>query len=157
MKRKEEKVSKRIRGYRNVAKNTSETGEVPVVLKLDELLHNCKVVDDYLASNKDPEFSYAINLIKRGTCFVAIKKDGTIKFYPSRFVGYIDNSMSKHDNNTRKDGRVTNPAISIILKAEPTSNSALDSAYKNYCIKLGFEPREKGSFGVERKFWEIEQ
>lgn len=129
---------------------------IPTITSMDQLLDNCRVLDEYIASKKDPEYSYALNLIKRGTCFVAIQTDGEYKFYPSRFVGYQDNSMSKHENNEWKDGKETNPAIGSVLGVgAPIPNAALEASYKEYCRKLGFEAKDKGAFGVEHKYWEI--
>ena len=102
----------------------------------------------------DPEYSYAIDLIKRGTCFVAVKQgDNEYLFYPSRFIGYENNTMNKHMNNACKDGRETNSAIFEIIGYKPSENKELEAAYKNYCDRFGFVARDKGSFGVARKYW----
>ena len=131
---------------------------IPTITTLDELWSNCNLLDTYVNSKKDPEYSFALNLIKRGTCFVAIEKAGAYRFYPSRFVGYQENSMAKHENNEWKDGKETNPAIGCLLGiGAPVDNVKLDEIYKEYCRALGFEPQEKGAFGVEHKFWEIHE
>ncbi len=128
--------------------------DVPPIKTLDELLDNCAILDEYVASRKDPEYSFALGLIKRGTCFVVLESDDVLRFYPSRFVGYQENSMSKHECNGSKDGRVTNPAISQILNSKgPEPDTKLDALYKEYCKALGFEPNDKGTFGVDHKFW----
>jgi len=75
------------------------------------------------------------------------------KFYPSRFLGYVDNNMDAHVNNDDKDGRKTNPKISVILGTKPVFNLELEEAYVRYCEQLGFKANKKGSFGVERKYW----
>jgi len=87
---------------------------------------------------------------------VAVRDYGTYKFYPSRFIGYLDNSMDAHLSNVEKDGKETNPAISKILGGKPLSNPIFNQEYAKYCETLGFVPRDKGSFGTERKFWAIE-
>ena len=76
-------------------------------------------------------------------------------FAPSRLIGYVDNNFEKHAANEEKDGRDTNPAISVILGSDPLANAELEQAYQEYCRTLGFEPNERGSFGVERKFWDL--
>jgi len=106
-----------------------------------------------LDSRKDPEYSFAINLVKKGTCFVVIKINGSFKFYPSRFIGYDSNSMDAHLDNVHRDGRETNPAISEILGITPVPNYEMDKLYKDYCQTLGFTSNDKGAFGVERKYW----
>ncbi|MGM9529181.1 MAG: hypothetical protein ACI3XH_04205 [Phascolarctobacterium sp.] len=130
--------------------------DVPTIESLDELLDNCATLDGYIKSGKDPEYTYALDLIKRGTCFLAIEKGGQYSFYPSRFIGYVNNTMIQHENNGAKDWRETNPAIAAAInQGNPTTNSELDSLYKEYCARLGFYASEKGTFGVERKFWFI--
>lgn len=129
---------------------------MPVITSKDDLLVNCKVLDEYIESRRDPEYSYALDLIKRGICFVAIKTNGDYKFYPSRFVGYKNNSRLKHMNNRWRDGRETNPAISYVLKkGEPLPNIELEVLYREYCERLGFEAMDKGSFGNDHKYWEM--
>ena len=132
--------------------------DVPTVESLDEVLDNCATLDGYIESRKDPEYTYALDLIKRGTCFLAIEGEGEYRFYPSRFIGYYNNSMVQHENNGDKDGRVTNPAIAAAIdQGNPTPNSELDLLYKNYCNSLGFHASDKGTFGVERKFWVVKR
>ena len=129
---------------------------VPAVESLGEILDNCVTLDGYIKSKKDPEYTYALELVKRGTCFLAIEKDGQYSFYPSRFIGYVNNTMIQHENNGAKDGRETNPAIAdAINQGNPTPNPNLDLLYKDYCARLGFRASDKGTFGVERKFWVI--
>ena len=64
--------------------------------------------------------------------------------------------MDSHLNNDKKDGRDTNPAISDIIGNKPMPDKSLDYEYVKYCEGLGFTARDKGSFGVERKFWELD-
>jgi hypothetical protein len=76
------------------------------------------------------------------------------KFAPSRFIGYKNNTITKHESNITKDGRETNPAISDALGVkQPIINEELEELYKKYCIYLGFSPPPKGAFGVTRKYW----
>jgi len=119
----------------------------------NEILRNITLLDTYIAKGIEDEKEFALSLIKKGTCFIAMKKDNSYKFYPSRFVGYADNNMDEHLNNEFKDGKETNPAISNILGSKPTFDLKLDKEYKKHCEKLGFIANQKGSFGVERKFW----
>ena len=125
------------------------------ITNINELKVNAQLLDKYLNGKTDPEYSFALNLIKRGICFVALPENGTYKFYPSRFIGYVENSMNAHQNNNRRDGRTTNPAISAVLGMNPNANPEFDKAYKDYCETLGFTANERGSFGVERKYWVV--
>lgn len=100
-----------------------------------------------------PEFRDYISLVKLGTCFLPYKSELGMAFAPSRFLGYIDNSLQKHAGNDRKDGKLTNPAISKILHATPEEDTELDERYRAFCASLGFQARECGNFGAARKFW----
>jgi len=84
-----------------------------------------------------------------------IKVNDSYKFYPSRFVGYTSNSMDAHLENESRDGRETNPAISEILGNKPVPNTEFDKYYKEYCETLGFTANDRGTFGVERKYWNV--
>jgi len=122
---------------------------------LSEVKANCKKLNEYLNSKVDPEYSFALNLIKKGTCFVVIRNNNEYYFYPSRFIGYANNSMKAHLNNETKDGIETNHAISFLFGSKPCPNPLLDQYYRAYCERLGFEANDKGCFGVERKFWQV--
>lgn len=126
-----------------------------VIKSIDEIRTNMKTMDNYLVKADNPEYTYALGLISKGICFVADDSTGEFKFYPSRFIGYTNNTMSKHECNSSKDGRVTNPAISKVLNQKPEADSEMEIAYKDYCKSLGIQVKEKGSFGVSRKYWKL--
>ena len=71
---------------------------------LEELRHNMDTLDQYLDNKTERTYSFALELVKKGVCFVVCKENGKTKFYPSRFIGYADNTMSKHLSNDSKDG-----------------------------------------------------
>lgn len=124
-----------------------------IIETISQLQENIKTLQSYLDMKTEPTYDFALNLIKKGVCLVAIKKSDGYKFYPSRFLGYINNTMSAHQDNDQKDGRETNPAISKILKIKPVCDKFLEQEYRKYCEQLGFTANEKGAFGVERKYW----
>ena len=120
-----------------------------------EILDNMELLDKYLSQKTESTYSFALGLIKRGTCFIANKTENGYCFYPSRFVGYANNSMDRHLNNPYKDGRETNPAISFVLDQKLMQDLELEKEYRKYCERLGFVANEKGNFGVQRKYWKI--
>ena len=130
--------------------------EMELVETLEEIRNNMRTLDRYLNSKREPEYSYALSRIKKGTCFIADNSSGAYRFYPSRFIGYVNNTMSRHENNEYKNGRETNPAISEILGRNVSANAELEQAYREYCRRLGFEPNETGAFGVHRKYWKLD-
>ena len=112
-------------------------------------------LDQYLDCKIEPLYSFALDRIKKGVCFIVREVDGVYRFYPSRFIGYANNSMEKHLNNEQKDGKITNPVITQILGCHVSPNPIMNKEYCSYCERLGFMAKEKGSFGVERKFWKL--
>jgi hypothetical protein len=50
---------------------------------------------EYLICNNIEKQIFAKNLIKRGRNFVIHKVDTELRFYPSRFMGYKDNTQEK--------------------------------------------------------------
>ena len=138
-----------------VKKKARLLNKVELVKSREDIKNNMQVIDKYLERKVDPEYSYALGLIKRGICFVVDDSSGRNRFYPSRFIGYAQNSRDKHDNNTSKDGKVTNPAITSILRMKPEPNLELAKEYREYCEYLGIVPRESGTYGVQRKFWKM--
>jgi len=111
------------------------------------------MLEKYLISENNLEIEFARNLIKKGTCFIVYNSENINRFAPSRFIGYKNNSISKHENNDEKDGRVTNPQITKIIGQRLIIDEIVDENYKKYCILLGIQPNEKGAFGVNRKYW----
>jgi len=129
-----------------------------LIVSKQQLFENTKRLDEYLKNKTDPEYSFALDLIKKGICFIAISNKNNIKFYPSRFIGYKNNTMQSHSSNPYKNGRDTNPRISIIINdgKEPVFDLLLEQKYIDYCTSLGFTASAKGAFGVERKYWLIQ-
>ncbi len=117
-----------------------------------EIKQNILTLENYRKS-QGKEHNYYLERIKRGTCFIAYEYEGTIHFAPSRFIGYQENSISKHQHNDLKDGRITNKAIVEILKETPQVDGELEFRYKQFCKKIGVIPAKAGAYGVARKFW----
>ncbi|SHI66455.1 hypothetical protein [Parasporobacterium paucivorans] len=115
-----------------------------------DIFENILTFDDYLQDPAKQDF--AIGLITEGINFVAVKKEQGYSFYPSRFIGYKNNSYDAHTKYNR-EARDTGPAISQILKHNPNPSQDLETEYMNFCKELGFTAKSKGAGGVERKFW----
>ena len=126
-----------------------------VVQSLEDIKQNMHVLDSYLDGKSENEYVFALNLIKKGTCFIAVKTENGYRFYPSRFMGYAHNTMNKHLKNDYKDGKETNPVISELLNQKVSPDNVLEQEYKEYCKRLGFAANKKGAFGVERKYWKL--
>jgi len=125
-----------------------------LISKLEQLRTNVKTLDDYFTKGSHAEKKWALDRVRRGTCFVVYKVGEELRFAPSRFIGYVDNTIGKHDAAVGiKDGRKTNPVISGILACEPSPNDGMELEYLRYCTKLGIMAPETGSHGAARKFW----
>lgn len=122
----------------------------------EDIQKNIETIEAYLNpyGYKDKQI-FAANLIKNGTCFIAYKVSEEIRFAPSRFVGYAENSMEKHESNDYKDGRDTNEVINRVLGFAPIEDAELEADYLKYCNKLFITPRAKGAFGAKRKYWRM--
>lgn len=121
-----------------------------LVQSIDDIYANIQTVDIYLDEKHEPEYSYALDLVHNGRCFAAVKSGSGYKFYPSRFIGYIDNTMDKHENNENRDGKETNPAISAILHSPLSFDPELELSYEEYCKNLGFDV-----YNYKRKYWRL--
>ena len=122
-----------------------------LVRDLNDIHENIRTLEKYLKDRDLKDF--ATGLIKRGTCFIAVKNDQGYSFYPSRFIGYKNNNHHAHIHNAEKDGRDTNPAISEVLGDKPAPSEKIETEYKRFCDTMGFIANSKGAFGVERKYW----
>ena len=123
-----------------------------LVRSRSEILANIRSIQDGLRSR---ESAYYLGIIQRGTCLVVTSVRGKAFFTPSRFIGYADNSPAKHEANEYRDGRDTNPAIARALHRNWSKSDPLDGQYRVFCTRLGIMPRDKGSYGRDRKFIDL--
>jgi hypothetical protein len=140
---------------RKIHEKFSAKFRTPVLISLiEQLTKNICTLEYYISEGDESEKLAATGYVVRGICFVAYSIKEELRFAPSRFIGYVDNSLESHIPS-ETDGRETNNAISGILGAEPSLNPVLEGKFLEYCHKLGLQPKVKGSFGVDRKYWEL--
>lgn len=120
-----------------------------LISTLEQLKKNIETVEFYLTEGTENEQNQVSNLVKRGSCLLCYEVVKEFRFAPSRFIGYIDNTLNKH-NNSHKDGRDTNVEINKILKSQPISDETLRNKYFNYCDSLGLKANNKN-----HKFWKL--
>lgn len=118
---------------------------VSLVSGLEDLERNI-VYFDKLAAGSDGD--RALELTKRGLCFVVKKESGSYSFYPSRFIGYRNNSLAAHEQNEYKDGRETNLAIRKIFKRDPLQSAVFEAAYLEFLREKGIKAGKQ-----RRKYW----
>lgn len=116
------------------------------------MLFKVELSENYLTVGTEEEQIKIAKFIKRGTCFIAYQIEEEIRFAPSKFLGYVNNSLEKHIPS-KTDGRDTNEMIISILEAKPIFNEKLEKKNISFCRNLGLQPGEKGAFGAQRKYW----
>ena len=124
-----------------------------LIENIGDLRVNMKTLDDYLNRKVEPEYTYALEKIKHGICFVVDSSYEIVRFYPSRFIGYKNNTYDLHETNLEKDGRDTNKQINNVLGELRLFTVEIEKWYNQYCESLGFVPQIKGDFGNDRKYW----
>lgn len=123
-----------------------------LVRSREEIRFNVETLRTYLASSIPKERKFALDLVRRGTCFVISKSPEGAFFAPSRFVGYRNNSLAAQKSQPR-DGGETNDEISDVLKSKPTRNEIAEKLYLECCRSIGVKPSAGGSFGIKRRYW----
>lgn len=95
----------------------------------------------------------ALKLIKGGRVFLPIQFGESLAFVPSKFIGYLSNTVAKHEAVKRdelRDGRETNAAIQKIL-GKNSPDAELELRLREYCASIGAELEDH-----KHSFWRIE-
>lgn len=130
----------------------------PLVNRRSQILENMTQLDKYISDmESDLNRKFALDRIKSGICYIAVKGQDGYRFYPSRFVGYINNSRVEHELDYYRDGIETNKAISDILNRRPVQNQDMEQEYLKYCSWLGIQANDNGARGRPRKYWILEE
>ncbi len=119
------------------------------VNNLQDIIDNIKTLESYLVSDNEIKKEFAKSLVKKGRTILVYKVNGENHFAPSRFSGYKNNTMEKHEVNEEKDGRDTNPVIDSIV-GHAFANDKIENKFIDYCAKLGVEPDN-----VKRRYWRL--
>jgi putative restriction endonuclease len=118
-----------------------------------QIMKNLVQLNAYLRSPIHKEILFARDLVRNGICLVVMKHEDKLIFGPSRFVGYVNNTMDAHLNNQYKDGKETNPAIDSSLGFRPSLDQSLEQEYRLFCRREGIDYRELAPFNKPRKYW----
>ena len=110
----------------------------------DDVIQNIKTLYSYLFNKDDKEnYGWAVEKMKRGKNYVVELVDSHIRFAPSRFVGYLNNTKEKHKEK-RGDGRDTDIVLSKFY--QKIEDERLDDLFQT----------ELESFDIsagQKKFW----
>ncbi len=120
-----------------------------------ELINNLQTVEYYLSCAEGEENRDAmISLIGNGTIFVAYRYKGQMHFAPSRFIGYLNNTLLVHlIKNNGKHGTYTSSRIDEILSVRDYDDD-LENAYLTYCDLIGATPKKM--VNAQRKYWYLD-
>lgn len=118
-----------------------------LVNNLDEVRSNVKCLAEYATSQSADERDFYGELLRRGKKYVAMLEGGSFRFAPSRFAGYIDNSVEAHHEDGLKHGNQTNGALRRLLGPEET-NPELERELYRQLAELDLT-----AYRYQRKFW----
>ncbi|WP_337034834.1 hypothetical protein [Paenibacillus illinoisensis] len=117
-----------------------------------DIKSNMQTFDGYRWS-KDYN-GYYRKRIELGICLIVCMDDnGNRNFYPSRFMGYFNNSAPKHTDHVEKHGRDTNEIINTILGKTPEQNEQILKYFEEFCVKMDIVYKENGTGDNPRRFW----
>ena len=119
----------------------------------EQLEKNIVTFNNYLFMGTLEQKTWAIRRMLECSYFIIYSINNELQFAPSIFVGYVDNSINKHDSYKEKHGTKTKNTINKLLKCEPVSDRALFEEYFKYCEKINIEKRENGVCNQSKKFW----
>jgi len=127
----------------------------PWVESLEEIEANLKTLEAYL---DDPKYkNEALRLIRLGHNFVAYESNGEWRFAPSKFTGYVENSLEDHKKYGKsRSGGKTDDELDKIFNEEKKSNRQLDKKYRDYSQSDQIKPLPPRSKDQkQRKFWKV--
>lgn len=126
----------------------------------EQIIDNCK----YLIKNINN-----INvkeIIDKGHCFLRCSYAGRTYFFPSKFIGYKDNTIEKYlkaqeihttanisnNNKIRRkfDGGMTNNKIQKYINKKFENNPTIYNEYEDFCYSLGIEKENINSKSQKR-------
>jgi putative restriction endonuclease len=120
------------------------------VKNIDDVVANLKTLEAYLKSKKKKERAFAQDLIRGGKTILMYKVNGAVHFAPSRFCGYLNNTMQQHVVHEEKDGRETDPGLDSILKGKARFLERKEVEFLAYCALMGLDVPDNS-----RRYWRV--
>lgn len=110
----------------------------------EDVIENIRTLYAYLENTNDSStYNWATSILKNGRIYVAEIIDSRLYFAPSRFVGYKNNTIEKHQVN-HGDGNQTNDRLSEYY--QKIQSEKLDIAFQNMLERYNLSSGKK-------KFW----
>lgn len=117
----------------------------------EQIVENVLKFNSYSRSKNQREVDFYSDKLRHGKKFVCFRRNGEMLFTPSRFAGYIHNTITKHLAFPYKDGKITTPRIDFLLGPNDENNSKLEKLYLNNCQARKLVPDNK-----RRGYWQID-
>lgn len=115
-----------------------------LITSREEILLNIKTLYSYLNGDQGNDYkTWAVSKMKRGKNFVVEIIDSNIYFAPSRFVGYVNNTKDKHDENYGDGTQTDNQMRKFYQKVE---DNRLDLLLQKELSRFGVSSSDK-------KYW----
>ena len=112
--------------------------------KREDIISNIETLYSYLHGESGEDYKqWAVDKLKRGKNMVVEVIDGHICFAPSRFVGYINNTKEKHEDNPGY-GTYTDKVLKTYYNK--IQDGRLDSILQKELLK-------HGESSAEKKYW----
>lgn len=118
------------------------------------LLENIKNLDSIFDNKNSRHYSEYLSLIRKGKVFLPYVTQNSIRFGPSRFLGYANNTVPTHLARKDKNGWDTTPRIRLTLRDEykfmiySKEDVEIDCLFQEFCSSLGITP-DNG----KRSYW----
>lgn len=110
----------------------------------NDVINNIQTLYSYLNESEDSDsFQWAIDRLKLGRNYVVEIIDSNIYFAPSRFVGYKDNTIDKHQENYG-DGTQTDDVLKSFY--QKVKDERLDEIFQKVLARYGLSSGDK-------KYW----
>lgn len=119
--------------------------KIEVIDSREAVVGNIQTLYSYLNGEKGDEYrTWAIEKMVRGRNFVVEMVNSHVCFAPSRFAGYVNNTMERHEANTEKDGKETDARLRAYY--DMVQDDRLD-------VLLNHELSKYGVSSGQKKYW----
>lgn len=108
-----------------------------------DVIQNIRTLYAYLSDNDDDTVLWASSILKNGRNYVIEVLDNHVFFAPSRFVGYKDNSIEKHQRHHGNGNHTDNELRQYYQKVE---DERLDNLFQKLLGQFGLSSGNK-------KYW----
>lgn len=125
-----------------------------LIESFDDLVRNAEALEVARAAATKGESENYRSLVRKGRVWLPYLVKDQLSFGPSRFMGYRDNTVSRHMVREDRDGRITNIRILEILRKEfgfkifNIADSEIETQFIRFCSSLSITPDS-----VNRSYW----